>query len=190
VGATLDQARGFIAEGEHQKALDVLEEAARDFPSDPSIPMLLARVFRQISPGRVSPQLVKAAELGINDPAIQVRVGHLLLHEDDVDGARACAARAGELAQGDFEFGADLEGLIGRIAARAGNYELAETKLRSAVRQEPEYASHWIHLARFLWAQGRDEDSLAVLDEALIEAGDKKNLESLRTEVAGDSPTR
>lgn len=177
-----------IRQGKDQDALEFLEDACPRFPESAEIRMMLATVYRELRPDDVAEQLAKAAEIGADDPVIQVRAGHMLWNENDLEGARACAARASELIDDEFILSADLEGLIGRIAARDGEYAFAEKLLRSAVRREPEYSTHTVRLARFLWARGRDEDALAVINEGLgrVRESDKGSLERLRSEFAED----
>ena len=150
------------------------------------MPLLLATVYRDSRPDAIPALLVKAVELGSDDPVIQVIAGHRLLNEGDVDAARACAARAGDLIDDEFPLMADLDRLIGRIAARDGDDVVAETKLRSALRHEPELPTHSLDLARFFWARGGDEDALTVIDESLSQVADRHrdNLEQLRSEIA------
>lgn len=168
------------------KALGYIEDAARRFPESAEVRLLLASALITNRPEDVQAHALKAAELAADDPVIQVRAGDLLLSEGDLEAARACVARAQEAAQGDFVIMADLEGLAGRIAARDGNYGVAEEKLRSALRREPQWPSHSLHLARFLWARERTEDALAVIDASLDRVRDKDHLERLRSEIASE----
>lgn len=184
--ATIERGWKLIRQSKDQEALEFLEEAVHRFPTSAEIRMMLATVYREFPPLEVAAQLVKAADLGSDDPVIQVRAGHMLWSEGDLEGARTCATRARELVDDEFILLADLEGLIGRIAARDGDYTLAEEKLRSALQREPEWPSHPIHLARFLWARARNEDALAVIDESLDRVRDKDLLERLRSEIAGE----
>lgn len=189
--AAIDGGWKLLRAGKDQEAFDYLQNAVQRFPESPEIRMLVATIYREFDfPNEeVAGQLAEAAILGSDDPVIQVRVGHRLLNGGDAEGARTCATRANELVDDEFILTADLEGLIGRIAARDGDYALAEEKLRSALRREPEYTSHWLHLARFLWARARNEEALAVIDEALDRAGDirdKKSLDSVRLEILNE----
>jgi tetratricopeptide (TPR) repeat protein len=186
LATVIECGRKLIRQGEDQKALELLEEAVHRFPESAEIRMMLVTVYRELRPEDVVAQIAKAVELGADDPAIQVRAGHVLWNCDDLEGARKCATRASELADDDFILAADLEGLLGRLAARAGEYTFAEEKLRSAAQREPEYSTHVFRLARFLWARGRDEEALTVIHEFLPQAEDRDRdlLEQLRSEIA------
>jgi len=187
LAAAIDRGWKLIRQGEDQEALEFLEEAVHHFPKSAEIRMLLARVYLDLRPDAMAAQLTKAAELGFDDPSIQIRAGHRLWNIDDLEGARRCAARACELADEDFKLSADLESLIGHVAASDGEYAFAEEKFRSAVKREPKWSSHWLSLARFLWARGRDEEALTVIDESLTrvkENIDRDLLERLRSEIA------
>jgi Flp pilus assembly protein TadD len=189
LAAAIECGRGLIREQKDQEALEFLEKAAREFPQSPEIPLLLATVYRGSRPDDISAQLAKASDLGSDDPVIQVMVGHRLLNEGDVEAARACAARVGDLIDDEFALRADLDRLIGRIAARDGDYVVAEARLRAAFRGEPELSTHSLDLARFLWARRRNEDALTVINESLDrvrEPGDKDLLERLRGEITDE----
>jgi predicted Zn-dependent protease len=186
LAAAIAHGRSLVREQKDQEALEFLEKATRDFPESPEIPLLLATVYRDFRPDAIPALLAKAVELGSDDPVIQVIAGHRLLNEGDVDAARACAARAGDLIDDEFPLMADLDRLIGRIAARDGDDVVAETRLRSALRREPELPTHSLDLARFLWARGRDDDALVVIDESVSQVKERSrgNLEQLRSEIA------
>lgn len=189
LAAAIERGRCLIAEQKDREALDFLKKAALDFPEAAEIPLLLATVYRDIRSGDIPAQLAKAAELGSNDPVIQVMVGHRLLNEGDIEGARACAARAEDLVDGDFALAADMDRLVGRIAARDGDDRVAEARLRSALEREPELPIlHTLDLARFLWARDRNDDALTVIAESLDRVGenDKELLEHLRCEIADE----
>lgn len=185
LAAAIERGRIMRTEG-GAEAAEFLKDAAGRFPDSPEFPLLLATVYLELRPDEVTAQLEKAAELGSGDPAIQVRAGQMLLDAGDIEAARACALRAEQSVDGEFVTAA-LDGLVGRIAAREGEYAIAEEKLRSALGREPQYDAHAIHLARFLWARGRNEDALAVIDESLGQASHKDDLESLRSEIAAES---
>lgn len=186
--AAIERGRKLRTNGDRE-AVEFLEVAARRFPESPEFPLLLATLYLESQPGDVAAQVAKAAQLGSGDPAVQVRAGHMFLNGGDVEAARTCAIRAKELAGDDFVLLAGLESLFGRIAARDGNYVLAEEKLRSALQREPEGPTHWLHLARFLWARGRDEEALIVIDESLsqVRESDKDLLERLRDEITDEA---
>jgi Tfp pilus assembly protein PilF len=181
LAAAIERGRIMRDEG-GAKAATFLEDAAVRFPSSAEFPLLLATVYMEVRPDQVAAQLEKAAELGSGDPAIQIRAGQMLLDGGDIEAARACALRAERSVDGEFVTAA-LEGLVGRIAAREGEYTIAEEKLRSALRREPRYDPHAIHLARFLWARDRNRDALTVIDEALEQVRRTDDLESLRIEI-------
>jgi Tfp pilus assembly protein PilF len=146
---------------------------------------MLATVYREDRPGDIPGLVAEAAELGSDDPVIQIFVGHRQLNEGNLAAARVSAARAGELVDDEFALTADLDRLVARIAARDGDDALAEAKFRSAVSGEPEIPTHPLDLARFLWARGRSEDAVAVLDESLPRVGARyrNDLEALRSRI-------
>lgn len=190
LATAIEHGRNLIRQGEDREALEFAEDAVHRFPKSAEIRMMLAMVYLDLRPDDMAAQLTKAAELGSDNPSIQIRAGHRLWNIGDLEGARRCAARASELADEDFILAADLEGLIGHIAASDGEYAFAEEKLRSALHREPEYPAHALGLARFLWARGRDEDALTVIDESLPQI--RKDLDTdllilLRSEILDEA---
>lgn len=190
LAAAIERGRTLIREQKDGEALEFLEKAIQDFPESPEMPLMLATAYRGFRPDDVPSLLAKAAKLGSDDPVIQVMVGHRRLNEGDVEAARTCAARAEELIDDRFALTADLDRLVGRIAARDGEYDFAEEKLRSAVQLEPESSTHSLGLARFLWARGRNEDAVRVIEESLPQISGKKDLlERLRSEIVAELPS-
>lgn len=189
LATAIEYGRHLITEQKYREALEFLEKAARDFPEAAEMPLMLATVYRDTRPGDIPAQLAKAARLGSDDPVIQVMVGHRLLNEGDIEAARACAARAGDLIHDEFALAADVDRLVGRIAARDGDHVVAEARLRSAFQREPELPTHSLDLARFLWARGRNEDALTVIDESLdrVRNDDRDLLERLRREITDEA---
>jgi predicted Zn-dependent protease len=186
LAAAIERGRALIAEEKNREALEILEKAAQDFPESPEVPLMMATVYREFRPRDASALLTKAAELGSDDPVIQVMVGHRRLNEGDVEAARICAARAEHQVDDEFALMADYDRLVGRIAARDGDYDFAEEKLRSAMRREPHLPTHSLDLARFLWARGRNGEALTAIDqsvEQVSEEVDKILLERLRSEI-------
>jgi Flp pilus assembly protein TadD len=149
------QGRQLFAADDDQATLEFLGKAAGRFPENPEIWVLLASASVEVRPDEVAPHASKAAQLGADDPVIQVRAGHLLLGRGKVDAARACAARGREFAGVDFVLLAGLEGLEGKLASLDGEYALAERLLRSAADREPEYSTYSVDLARFLTNRNR-----------------------------------
>jgi tetratricopeptide (TPR) repeat protein len=163
-----------------------LEGAAKRFPESAEFPLLLSGLYLESRPDEVMALVGRAAELGSDDPAAQVRAGHKFLNQGDLEAARTCAVRAEELADDEFALMAAMESLAGRIAARDGDFSLAEEKLRAAVGRDPEYAVYPDHLARFFWTRGQSEDALSVIDESLGLVRKPERLERLRSEIAAD----
>ena len=174
-------ARGFLhSPRSPQEALKFLEKAINEFPDDPEIRVSYASTLLDIRPGDVAAEAAKAAELAQDDPATLVRAGNLLVHRGDRETARACAARANEVAQPDFVLMSGLVHLDGVLAALDGEDDLAEEKLRSATASDPDNEPWASQLAVFLAERGRLADAVAVIDEALKHVEDKTRLEKMR----------
>jgi Flp pilus assembly protein TadD len=139
-----------------------------------------------LRPDDVAAEAVKAVELAPDDPATLMRAGHVLLGRDRV-AARSCASRANELAKPDFVLMGGLDNLNGLLAAFAGEDELAEEKLRSAVDREPSSESFAKNLAVFLAERGRLQEGAEVLDEAIKHIEHKDELERMRDRMAAEA---
>lgn len=180
--------RSLLAKGQNDQVLESIEDAAQRFPQSAEIQLQLASVLLVFPTDESAAPAANAAELAPDDPVIQVRAGHMLLDLGDPDAARACAARAEERADCEFILLADVEDLTGRIAARDGNFPLAEEKLRSALQREPEWSSHWLHLGRSSGQKGRTDEALTLISESFdqVSKADWDLLERLRREIAAD----
>jgi len=181
----VERARDLIIEQDNQATFEFLEDAVERFPEDPELRVSLASIYLEFRPDQVRAQAAKAAELGADNPSIQVRAGHLLLGAGDSDEARECARRARRTVGSDFVLIAGLEGLEGGIAAADGDDELAEKRLRSAAEREPEYSAYAVDLVQFLVRRSRTEEALEAIEKALKTVKERDRLERLRSELAG-----
>jgi Flp pilus assembly protein TadD len=188
LAATIAKGRALQRAGRNpEKALEFLKKAVQRFPGDPELRLLYATVLLVFKPDDVAAEAAKAAEFGCDDPVILVRAGHLLLGNGDRDTARWCAARANELAQPGFVLEAGLVHLNGLLAAFAGEDDLAEKNLRSAVASEPANELWARHLAVFLAERGRLQEGADVLDEALKHVKEKDDLERMRSRMTAEA---
>lgn len=169
-----------------EQALEFLEEAVQRFPEDPELRLLNATVLLALRPDDVAAEAAKAAELAPDDPGTLVRAGHLLLGRGDLEEARSCAARASKSAQPDFVLMSGLISLNGLIAARDGEDDLAEERLRLAMKEDPAYSNFAVDLAKFLASRDRQGEAVEVIDEALQQAKEKSDLERLRAVITED----
>ena len=185
--AAVERGRHLLVAERGQEAFEFAEDAVKRFPESAELRLILASMFLKFQPEQVASQAALAAELGADDPGIQVRAGHLMFDRGEVEGARACTRRANELAGPDFIHISGLETLDGLIAALDGEDALAEEKFRSAVERDPAFSSFAFDLAKFLAARDRQDEALAVIDDSLQQAKDKDDLERLRDEITGGS---
>lgn len=170
-----------------EEALDFLEQAIARFPEDPELRLLCATVLLAIRPDDVAAEASKAAELAPDDPGTLVRAGHLLLGGRDREAAQFCAARAEQLANPDFALMAGLDNLNGLLAAFAGEDDIAEEKLRSAVAREPDHEPFIRKLAVFLAERGRLREGAEVLDEGLKHVEKKDEIKRMRDRMAAEA---
>lgn len=93
------------------------------------------------------------------------------------------AKRARELAGPNFILEGGLVNLEGLFAAFDKEYDLAEERLRLAVKMDPDFDLFAGNLARFLAARGRLNEAVEVVDQALPRTKTKHYLEALRKEL-------
>jgi HEAT repeat protein/Tfp pilus assembly protein PilF len=183
LAAAVQQGRRLFSAGREQETFDFLERAVKQFPDDAEIRWLYAAILLAFRPDDVAQQAAKAVELAPNDPSILVRAGGLLLNRGQVEEARVCVARANELAEPDFVLMPGLENLNGLLADHEGKDDLAEEKLRSAVKREPDNGPFAIDLARYLASRERRSEAVDVIDQALMRTGRREDLERVRAEI-------
>lgn len=180
-------ARSFFSTRPYQEALEFLEKVVQEFPDDTELRVLYASILLEFRLDDVASEAAKAAELGPDNPFVQLRAGHLLLGRGDREAAQRCATRANELVQPDFILMAGLDNLNGALAALTGEDDLAEEKLRSAVDGEPDNEPFARNLAVFLAERGRLREGAEVLDEALKHVEKKDEIERMRDRMATEA---
>jgi Flp pilus assembly protein TadD len=180
----IQRSRALLVSGRHEANFDHLRTSVEKFPGDPEIRLLYATVLLEYGPEEVAAEAVTAAELGRDSPPIIVGAAQLMLNRGEVEDARTWLARANELAPADFTLGASLMNLNGLIAALDGEDELAEERLRSALRSEPDNGPFAIDLARFLVSRERRDEAVEIVDQTLMRTDGRENLERFRAEIA------
>lgn len=186
LAAIIERSRDLLVSEQHQENFDLLSKAVPRFPDDPEIRLLYATILLEFRPDDVASEANRAVELAPDNPLILVRAGSLLLSRDR-QAARSCVSRANELVQPDFALMASLDNLNGSLAAFAGEDDLAEDKLRSAVDREPHNEPFVRNLAVFLAERGRLQDGVAVLDDGLRHVEKKEDLERMRARMASEA---
>lgn len=151
--AAIDRGRKLHVSGHPEETFEFLQKAIRQFPDDPELRLLYATILLVFKPEDVAAEASKAVDLSPHDPLILVRAAHLMLHMGNHEGARSYAARANELAQPDFVRISGLISLNGLIAALDGEDDIAEERLRLAMKEEPRYSNFAVNLAKF-WQVG------------------------------------
>ncbi|MGN6815421.1 MAG: tetratricopeptide repeat protein [Solirubrobacterales bacterium] len=187
LAAVKDEGRKLFVAQKERETLEFLEEAVRRFPEDPEIRLLYATSLLPFRPEGVAAEAAKAVELGPDDPKILVGAGHRLLFAGQIEAAQSCATRASELAPPDFPLMPSLVNLKGSLAALAGEDDLAEENLRSAVASEPDNEPWARRLAVFLAERGRLQEGAEVLDEALAHVEKKDEIERMRDRMAAEA---
>jgi Tfp pilus assembly protein PilF len=187
LAAAIDRARELRRTDQDEEARTFLEDAIERFPENAELRLLYATILLMTRPDGVASEATKAVELAPDDPGVLVRAGHLLLGRGDREAARSCAARANELVQPDFPLMGGLDNLNGSLAVFAGEDDLAEEKLRSAIEKDPDSEPFARDLAVFLAERGRLKEGAEVLDEALKHIEHKDEVERMRDRMAAEA---
>lgn len=180
-------ARGLrlLAERKHEEAYAFLQEEVQRFPDEPDIRMHYAHSLLAIRPEDAVPEIIKAIEMGPDEPVRLTRAAGILFKMGEVETARSYTTCAKELAPPNFSFKAYLLNLDSHFAALEGKDESAEEGFRLAMEQEPEGETFAVDLAQFLADRDRLPEALEVIDEALPRARRREPLERLRGELVG-----
>jgi tetratricopeptide (TPR) repeat protein len=189
LASAIEQGHRLIAAGREQEAYEFLEKGIQEFPDDPEIRLLWGTTLLGVRPQDAAPGIVRAIELGPDEPGRLTRAAGILFKIGQIDTARSYASRAKELAPPDFLLMAYLLNLDSHFAALEGKDELAEAGFRRAIEQEPNSATFVVDLAQFLAERGRRVEALEIVEEALTRAKRKEPLERCRSELLrGSAP--
>lgn len=186
LAVAIAKGRELIAGSRLEEAFEFLKPAVQRFPEDAEIRLLYAVTLLSHAIDEVAAEAAKAVELGPDNPVILVGAGQLLIGRGDHEAAQACATRANELVPPDFILMASLDNLNGTLAAFAGEDDVAEEKLRSAVDGEPDNEPFARNLAVFLAERGRLQEGAEVLEEALKHT-ESKDMECMRNRMTAEA---
>lgn len=184
----IEYSRQLVTGPDDPKTIPYLEASIRRFPESAHLRMLMADACKVVRPGQVAQEARAAAELAPKDLTLQVYAAWALVHHEEVEAAWDCAARVRELAGDDYEPITDLVRLEGMAMAYERRFTAAEEKLRWALDTKPQNKKNAHVLAAFLWARGRDEEAVEVIDEAMWNAGGRpQRLLDVRAAITGET---
>ncbi len=164
----------------------LLRSAVSRFPPDAELALRTGTALIGRSPDEAKQMLRRAVSLAPDDPWKLTRCAHLMFHLGELDEARIYTKRASLHAPADFEYGAALIHLAGKLAAAKGNDELAEKLLSLAFKGDPGFGSHGRVLAEFYARHGRFVEALDVISESLSHRPGDEALEELRRRILAD----
>lgn len=183
VTAAAQRGLRLIAEGRHEEAYGVLEQAVQRFPNDPEIRLHYATTLLAIRPADAVPEVIKAIEMDPDEPIRLTGAAGILFKMGHIEKARSYATHAKGLAPRNFLFMPELIHLDGHFAALEGKYELAEENFCLAAAREPNNAIFAADLAQFLADRGQKAGALEVIDGAMGRTENKGPLQRLREEL-------
>ena len=178
-----ETAQLLLTERRDAELLEFSESAVKQFPHDAELRMIYATALMKHRPKEAPAQIEASIGLEPDHPWRLFRAASLSFFLGDFDASRAYLERA-------YRVGSDIPTLLrelihlgGRLAAVAGDDELAEELLRSAFELEPQDLVFGRDLARFLAERGRIDEALIVIDRAQEFAIDTEELARLRNEL-------
>jgi Flp pilus assembly protein TadD len=184
VEGTIEVAHTLLVEGRAEELLTFSEGAVELFPLDPELRLMYALALAPVDREKARWEAARSIQLDTDDPGRLIRAARLMLNLGEADTARSYAARAAQFAPEDFVFAPELNAVGGILAAIAGEFAFAEDALRAAHAAEPDRETFARDLARFLSEQGRRDEAVAILDNAIDAGADADDLERVRDEIA------
>ena len=164
-------------------------EEYRQAPNDARVAVRYGETLIARAPLQAWDVIQRAVSLAPDDPHVLVRAAMAFVRLGGYDHARKVAPRAARLLmESGKQNGDDALLLIqvqGRLAAEAGNMELAERNLRVAFDSSPDASGLGLELARIYCRQGRLEDGRAVVDRALEVGVEDPELRTLHQWLTG-----
>jgi tetratricopeptide (TPR) repeat protein len=202
----------YASESKFAEASLEYRNALQAEPLDGDVRLKLAETYAKLGQGRQAAQeYIRAADVLIDRPEVQVRAGSILLLSGRFDDARVRAEKALAVAPSDVEaqilLANALAGLkdlnaavaeieeaiklqpdrsasytnLGVIEVTRGKREAAEKAFKKAIELDGRSAPAHLALANFLWATGRQAEAAPHLAQAL--AADPDNPLVLRAMV-------
>jgi len=175
----LERSRELVRADRHPENLALLHEALDEHPGEPEIALRAAVAYYGEDEDEAERLARRAVALSPENPAVLMRAASMMLNLGRVDDALDWSRQARDRADPDFPLVFDLAHLVGKIALAREEPEVAERLLRLAFDHQPESFGHGRYLARLLESQGRREEALEVVDEALVHSSDDSDLEAL-----------
>ncbi|MCB1182628.1 tetratricopeptide repeat protein [bacterium] len=149
--------------GERERAIRLLEEAARRAPANRLIPYRIGRNREEMGAAREAVAAYeRAAALDREWSYPWFRGGLVLQREGRLDEARRAMERAYALAPGNQRIRSNLASLC----AETGEPDRARELLTGLVRDYPLYVNGWFNLALLEYRQGRNDAARDALDRA------------------------
>lgn len=183
VWPTIQHGRHLLVDGDFDEALHFLSQAAHDFPDNAELHCLYASVLEDMRPDDAALEAMKAVDLEPNDPSLLTRIAYIMAGVNMPDMARRYAANARKLGGADFLFAPELDHLESRFALEDGDEQAAEVGFRSSLERVPQSETFAVDLARLLASQGRQQEAIGVIDEALGRAKTQGGLQGVRREI-------
>ena len=175
------------AGGNDEDRARLLSEAAERFPQHADIQLRAAACLFETSPGQAGLCVRRAAAAAPSDPNQLTRCGLMAFDLGwglgDFSAAKEYAKRVRDLGDLDFQLASSFAHLIGKLAIEAGRPDNAEEFLRLAFGEDPEMAGFGRVLAAFLAQEGRPDEALEVVTEAMRHLSDDPGLIALHADL-------
>lgn len=181
VDQILQEARRLGKAERYEEEEALVRSALEVFPDDVEL-CLRAGISLQ-DPKEAMASLERAASLSPDDPVTLIRCASSAYDRSAFDRSRDWTEEAFEQAPRDFQFGAHLIHMIGKLAAREEELQTAEQALRAAFEMDPAFTGHARVLALFLREEGRSREAAEVVEEGLVHLPADPSLVRLREEL-------
>jgi tetratricopeptide (TPR) repeat protein len=170
-----------LREDRWDEQLSLMQRATQQFPRNAEFAYRLAVANATSAPTEARVHATRAVELAPADPLIVGRCASLMYDVAEYDLAESYVRKTIPIAGDDFPLLADMLHLIGKLAVRKENDEIAEQYLSLGFESEPGSLGHADFLATLFVKQGRLDEASAVVARGLAaRAPDHDRLVAIR----------
>jgi len=170
-----------LREDRWDEQLSLMRRATQRFPHNAEFAYRLAAANAASAPTKARVHAARAVDLAPADPLIVGRCASLMYDVAEYDLAERYVRKTIPIAGDDFPLLADMLHLIGKLAVRKENDEIAEQYLSLGFELEPGSLGHADFLATLFVKQGRLDEASTVVARGLAErAPDHDRLVAIR----------
>ena len=160
----LASAESYANKGKLAEAAIEYQNALKADPRDGEVRLKLAETYAKVGDGRrAAAEFVRAADLLLDRPDVQVRAGNLLLFGRRFDDAKVRAEKALAVAPRDVE----AQILLANSLAGLKDFNAAVAEIEEAIKLEPERAATYANLGVLEVGRGRWDAAESAFKKAI-----------------------